>query len=128
MSRIEPDLINSIYMDFTVAERLKLAREKAYLSQIDVMNLIGVNNKSLSGYESGRAEPNLDTLKILCDLYNVSADWILGRAIIKNSTISNNEIDLSEDSFLLSQINYNGKTLTTNQKHRLSKLIRLFIE
>lgn len=89
------------------------------------MNRVGVNNKTLSGYESGRAEPNLNTLKLLCDLYKVSADWILGRA--KNN-LNNNKIDLSEESFIEVLITYNGRTLTRNQKQRLVKLIRLFID
>lgn len=33
---------------------------------------------TLSRIESGANEPNLKTLKAICELYNVSADYILG--------------------------------------------------
>ncbi len=43
------------------------------------MKLTNVNHKTLSGYENGVSEPDLETLKILAILYNVSTDYLLGR-------------------------------------------------
>jgi len=37
-----------------------------------------INNKTLSGYEHGVSEPDLETLKILSNLYEVSIDWLSG--------------------------------------------------
>ena len=41
---------------------LRLARERRGLTQTQVMNLTGINNKTLSGYENNIAEPDLQTL------------------------------------------------------------------
>lgn len=59
--------------------RLKEARINKGLTQLQVMKLTNVNHKTLSGYENGVSEPDLETLKILAILYNVSTDYLLGR-------------------------------------------------
>ena len=41
---------------------LRVAREKRGLTQTQVMQLTGINNKTLSGYENGVSEPDLQTL------------------------------------------------------------------
>ena len=53
---------------------LKSAREDNNLTQMQVMKLTGINNKTLSGYETGLAEPDLDTLVVLFNLYGLSLD------------------------------------------------------
>ena len=56
---------------------LRLARERRGLTQTQVMNLTGINNKTLSGYENNIAEPDLQTLTPLLRLYRVSAARLL---------------------------------------------------
>ena len=50
---------------------LRLARERRGLTQTQVMNLTGINNKTLSGYENHIAEPDLQTLTTLLRLYRL---------------------------------------------------------
>ena len=59
-------------------ERLRKARERKGLSQIDVYKAIGLNNKSLSRYETGATAPDPDTVRDLIRLYDVSSNYILG--------------------------------------------------
>ncbi|WJJ55336.1 hypothetical protein QB910_000092 [Dabrowskivirus KKP3916] len=61
----------------TVGRRLRDARKLIGLSQVQVMNLVGVNNKTLSAYERDEIKPDIDTLRILADLYNVSLDYLI---------------------------------------------------
>lgn len=63
-----------------VSERLKLARVRKKLKQTQVMEETGVNNKTLSGYENGISEPDLETLRTLADFYGVSVDWLAGKS------------------------------------------------
>lgn len=44
-------------------ERLRRARERKGLTQVDVYRAIGLNNKSLSRYENGATAPDPDTLR-----------------------------------------------------------------
>lgn len=55
---------------------LKNARENKELTQKQVMDLTGINRKSLSGYENNVAEPDLYTLSTLAKLYDLSLDKI----------------------------------------------------
>lgn len=62
----------------TFGERLKKARKRKGLSQVDVFDAIGLNNKSLSRYEKDETTPNPETLQKLIRLYDVSSEYILG--------------------------------------------------
>lgn len=59
-------------------ENLKTARERRGLSQKDIAESIGVAKSTYSLYESGNREPNVQTIKKIADVLNVSADELLG--------------------------------------------------
>lgn len=63
-------------MEKSLGERLKKARMDKGLSQKEVMGYTNINNKTLSGYENGVSEPDINTLKTLSDLYEVSIDYL----------------------------------------------------
>ena len=54
------------------------ARLKSGLSQKDLSENIGVAKSTYSLYESGKREPNVDTIKKIASALNVSADMLLG--------------------------------------------------
>jgi len=57
--------------------RLKELREEKGLTQLDVADAIGVNYRTIGQYERGVNEPDIDTIKKLCKLFDVSADYLL---------------------------------------------------
>jgi len=59
-------------------ENLKIARERRRISQKDMAESIGVAKSTYSLYESGNREPNVQTIKKIADVLNVSADELLG--------------------------------------------------
>lgn len=59
-------------------ENLKESRLKSGLSQKDLSENIGVAKSTYSLYESGKREPNVDTIKKIASALNVSADTLLG--------------------------------------------------
>lgn len=59
-------------------ENLKAARERKGISQKDMAESIGVAKSTYSLYESGNREPNVQTIKKIADILNVSADELLG--------------------------------------------------
>lgn len=61
----------------TLGERLKIARQKCGLKQIQVKERTNINNKTLSGYENDVSEPDTNTLATLAELYGVSHKWLL---------------------------------------------------
>ena len=59
------------------AERLREARKHCKLSQEEVAEHLNTARSNISKYETGFMEPSLQTLKELCELYHVSADYLL---------------------------------------------------
>lgn len=59
-------------------ENLKEARLKSGILQKDLAENIGVAKSTYSLYESGKREPNVDTIKKIASSLNVSADTLLG--------------------------------------------------
>lgn len=59
-------------------ENLKAARERKNMTQKEVADNIGVAKSTYSLYESGNREPNVQTIKKIADVLNVSADDLLG--------------------------------------------------
>ena len=56
---------------------MRAAREKKGWSQTYVCKKLGISNSTLSGYERNYREPDIDTLKKLAELYEVSPQWLL---------------------------------------------------
>jgi len=74
---------------------LKNTREDLDLTQLKVMELTGIHHKTLSGYENGVSEPDLQALATLCRLYRLSMDTVLGLKPASDSmTMSRREKEL----------------------------------
>lgn len=61
-------------------KRLTYLRRRAGLTQEKLAELICISRPTVSLYESGKREPNLETLTRIADLFNVSVDYLIGRA------------------------------------------------
>ena len=59
--------------------RLRKLREEAGLTQAQIAREINCSYKVLSNYELNKREPDFSTLNKLCDYFNVTADYLLGR-------------------------------------------------
>ena len=62
-----------------VAERLRLAREQAGLSQAQVARILGKHRPTISEIEAGRRRVSAEELGVFADIYEVSATWLLER-------------------------------------------------
>ena len=62
-----------------IAERLRLAREQAGLSQGQVARLLGKHRPTISEIEAGRRRVSAEEVGVFADIYAVSATWLLGR-------------------------------------------------
>ena len=61
--------------------RLKSLRKQKHLSQSDLGKLLGVSKVSISGYENGLRVPSMEILLLMLNVFDISADYILGREI-----------------------------------------------
>lgn len=60
--------------------RIKELRTKAHITQIEFSKMCNISQGALSGYETGRYEPDLNTLSKMADYFNVSIDYLLCRS------------------------------------------------
>lgn len=58
-------------------EKIKLYRENRKMTQNEVANILGVSSATISKYESGALEPNIESLKRLAELFEISIDELL---------------------------------------------------
>ena len=61
--------------------RLRELRKENKMSQENLGKLLGVTKVSISGYEKGTRVPSLDILNGILDVFQVSADYLLGREL-----------------------------------------------
>lgn len=81
----------------TLGDRLKAARKKTGLSQVQAGDATGIGNKSLSRYEKGDSAPSAEAIQKLCRLYNVSTEYVLGLTdVMGTSADSSSQSDYSE--------------------------------
>lgn len=97
-----------------LGDRLRDLREARDLKQTEASALLGINNKVLSSYERNISVPTIDNLKLLCEFYNVSADYLLQINLPGTKTDSPDSSDVV--------------VLTSEQKRVLSYYTRLSAE
>lgn len=67
-------------MNDYLRNKLREGRSNCGLKQSDVAKMIGVKGNTLSNYENGVSEPDIDTFCSLCDIYGLDPAEILGEA------------------------------------------------
>lgn len=70
-------------MKSAFAEKLGLLRREKGLSQRRAASDLGISQALLSHYENDAREPKLEFVVKVCDYYNVTADFLLGRTDIR---------------------------------------------
>ena len=69
--------VKKMYVE-AFASKLKKARTEAGFTQREVEKETGITQSVLARYETGKLEPNIETLGTLADFYFVSTDWLIG--------------------------------------------------
>ena len=67
--------------NFSLETRLVKLRKFNGYTQWDVAEILDISRSTLSKYEKGILEPNLENLIKLADLYKVSCDYLLCREL-----------------------------------------------
>lgn len=67
-------------MNEYLINKLREGRINKGLKQSDVTKFTGIKNTTLSNYENGVTEPDIDTFLQLCELYELDYAGILGEA------------------------------------------------
>lgn len=77
-------------------ERLKELREDRGLTQDQLASELNVSRSQISNYETGKFEPDIETLIFLADFFNVSLDYLLCRT----KKMYNTSVIMNKDKLL----------------------------
>ena len=75
-----------------IRNRIRDLREDLDLRQIDVAQATGIDQKTLSNYETGKTNPDSHSIIKLADFFQVTTDYLLG---VSNSDKKTNK-DIAE--------------------------------
>ena len=62
----------------TISIKLKELRKEKNLTQKELAKILDISTTCYAGYEQGYREPDIKTLKKLCIILDVSADFLIG--------------------------------------------------
>lgn len=79
----------------TYYKRIRDIREDADMTQAQVADLIFVNRRTYSSYETGTHMIPPEILDRLADIFNTSVDYLIGRTDIKRPYPKANKSDLN---------------------------------
>lgn len=87
-----------------IGQRLKEARQKLGITQIELARQIGVEPAEVSQYETDKRTPRWDKFNKILDILGVTADYMLGREITAVSDDEDYIIKLSKTDLQLLSI------------------------
>lgn len=61
------------------SERIKELRLSRGLTLKNVADVVGMSLMAYAHYEHGDRQPSIETISKLCDFYDVTADYLIGR-------------------------------------------------
>ena len=68
-------------------QRLHDVRTRKEVTQTELGDLIGMTKQAVSQYEHDIRKPDFDTFLFLCDYFDVTADFLLGRTNVEKFLI-----------------------------------------
>ena len=95
-----------------IKNRIRDLREDLDLRQIDVANATGIDQKTLSNYETGKTNPDSYALIRLADFFGVTIDYLLGYS---NSSIENRKDIIDRLEIIEKEVSYIKKQLSSHK-------------
>jgi transcriptional regulator with XRE-family HTH domain len=115
----------------TCGQRISELRENQKMTQGDLSSRLDMTRASLSHYETGRREPDFDTLKKFADFFHVSVDYLIGRtedpqpSVNENVKMFEESLELSDETILERfALTVDGRELTPEEARRFIAFVR----
>lgn len=104
--------------------RIKQLREENNITQIQLAKKLNKTQQTISLYENGTNEPDLDSYIILSKLFNCTVEYVAGKTDIRNPGQQEDPLGLAKIGF--SMKDYNPPTET--QKTQIEALIKIIMK
>lgn len=105
-------------------------REDRGLTQFQLGEQIGLAESTISLYESGKREPNLDTVQLFADFFGCSVDQLLGRNNSPNPKPNPLTLEAEpsrqdlEEFLRTSNVQFNGAPLDETDKEEIIDVLK----
>jgi len=76
--------------------RIRDLRSARGMQQADLAKELSVSRVSISRYETGERDPDIETILRLCDIFGCTSDYLLGR-----SPVPSPDLDPQEEAMIL---------------------------
>lgn len=90
----------------TFSERIKALRDQSGMTQQEVADKLNVTKQTISQYERGLRRPDIESLEAIADLYNVSADYLLGKTDITMQALTEEELKILRSKIIAKYYKY----------------------
>lgn len=114
----------------TFTERLRELRTQNNFSQQDLADKIGVTKQTISQYERGVRKPDMDTLTALCDIFNVSSDYLMGKSDVTVRLLNSDDIRRLNMSYQAQSdlaAHFDGDEFTSEEWEEIEKF-KMFVK
>jgi len=88
-----------------IKENLRILREQNGLTQAQVANVLQISRSTYTYYEMGRTKPDINTLKKLGRLYDISMDTLMEYSREKSSAVLHDNSLIYTSNRLMSELN-----------------------
>lgn len=112
--------------NMTLAEKLKEARKNAGLTQTELAEKLCVSRQAITKWETGKGIPDVENLKILSKVLNVSIDFLLDDEDVLNKTVIREQINL--DDYVKEGKLRNKKDAVVYSKYPDAEIIPLLVK
>lgn len=65
-------------MKYEIRYKIKELRKEKGITQKQLAELVSKSETGVASWEQGLSEPNVNDLRLLCKIFEVSADYLLG--------------------------------------------------
>ena len=88
----------------TIGENIKKLRKNADMTQETLAEMLSISSQAISRWETDASMPDISLLPLLCNIFNVSADELLG------INISKKQAEINEFTVKYAELHSQGKT------------------
>lgn len=105
--------------------RLRELRNEKGISQQTIADLLHVSQQSITNYESGKNEPDIQALCVLADYFGTSVDYLIGHTDFRDKIEPRNPYDLNaQESDMVDRF----RLLSEDERNALNVLIDTFLK
>ncbi|MDE6967887.1 MAG: helix-turn-helix transcriptional regulator [Clostridia bacterium] len=100
--------------------RIKELRKEKKITQSELAQLLSTTSANISGWETDKWQPDINNLIKMCDIFDCSIDYLVGRESESGIILSPNGLTEDENYFIKIL-----RTLKSNDKNTILELAKI---